>query len=494
MEQVGKTEIEKSETPEALYSAIEKCSAESEYLSRESAYREALNALIRFRKVYSKLPEKPDHQENAVAGLQDIMDWCVRAIDIVGQMVDGMDRQVIESFICKLNKLKGLPASGFPKFDEDVWKKAEDRAQRIVDKYQAGKKPPKGLSSYVYCRKRTKFLETASIISNLADVSDRKAGRSNKLLTRNSITTASLIKKEEEAYEEAHTEMCFYRAVEKIYRLMDLNYTAALAKLEESILIVFEECDNLNATGTGDLLDKYDELKGLKFQDRVVRLEQAYSIDSIVDTALFGANQGLTFGSETREILVDGVIKTLHEISWKIKKDSRTKQIQSQEKAEKREITMQARSSKDNWEAINSEYDVSKKDFGKKINFVSDPFKRKIIFRDVEHAFVLASQGFSKPALILAGGVIEELLRLYLEYKGIKPKGNRFVDYIEACDKNNLLKRGVSRLTDSVRDFRNLIHLENEKTKQDTVSKATAKGAVAAIFTIANAFQKIVSD
>ena len=150
---------------------------------------------------------------------------------------------------------------------------------------------------------------------------------------------------------------------------------------------------------------------------------------------------------------------------------------------------MSVMSSKENWETIKSEYGISKKDFGKKINFVSNSFKRKIIFRDVEHAFVLASQGFSKPALILAGGVIEELLKLYLEHKDIKPKSNKFVDYIKACEDNDLLKRGVSRLTDSIRDFRNLVHLVNEETKRHTVSKATAKGAVASIFTIANDFQ-----
>jgi len=147
------------------------------------------------------------------------------------------------------------------------------------------------------------------------------------------------------------------------------------------------------------------------------------------------------------------------------------------------------RTSKEHWEAIRGEYDISKKDFGKKINFVSDSFKRKNVFRDVEHAFVLASQGFSKPALILAGGVIEELLRLYLERENIKPKNKKFVDYIKACKDNGLLKRGVFRLTDSIRDFRNLVHLDNEKTKRHTVSKATAKGAVSSIFTIANDFQ-----
>jgi len=159
------------------------------------------------------------------------------------------------------------------------------------------------------------------------------------------------------------------------------------------------------------------------------------------------------------------------------------------QKDEGSKIMITAKTSKENWETIKREYDINKIDFAKKIKFVKDQFKRKIIFRDVEHAFVLASQGFSKPALILAGGIIEELLRQYLEHKKIKPKSKRFVDYIEACEDNGLLKRGVSRLSDSIRDFRNLVHLDNEKTKRHTISKATAKGAVSSIFTIANDFQ-----
>lgn len=76
-------------------------------------------------------------------------------------------------------------------------------------------------------------------------------------------------------------------------------------------------------------------------------------------------------------------------------------------------ITLSA--SKTNREAIKNEYGVTKNSFGRKINFVSDSHKREIIFRDVEHSFVLASSGFSEVAVILAGGVIEELLRLYLD-------------------------------------------------------------------------------
>ena len=165
------------------------------------------------------------------------------------------------------------------------------------------------------------------------------------------------------------------------------------------------------------------------------------------------------------------------------------KPVERGRKAEGSKIMVTARTSNENWEAIRGEYDISKKDFGKNINFVSDSFKKKVIFRDVEHAFVLASGGLPKPAVILAGGVIEELLKLYLEHKKIEPKSKRFADYIKACEDNDLLKRGVSRLTDSIRDFRNLVHLDNEKTKRHTISKATAKGAVSSIFTIANDFQ-----
>ncbi|MFC2035032.1 hypothetical protein ACFLUJ_02790, partial [Chloroflexota bacterium] len=138
--------------------------------------------------------------------------------------------------------------------------------------------------------------------------------------------------------------------------------------------------------------------------------------------------------------------------------------------------------SKTTWKAIENEFGVTKNSFGRKFNFVSDEFRRKIIFRDVEHAFVLASSGFSKPAVILAGSVIEELLRLYLISKGIKPVNDTFDEYIKACESNGLLKSAISRLSHSVREFRNLVHLSAEKTRSYTVPKATAKGAVSSIF------------
>jgi hypothetical protein len=130
------------------------------------------------------------------------------------------------------------------------------------------------------------------------------------------------------------------------------------------------------------------------------------------------------------------------------------------------------------WKSIESELGISKTGFGKRINFITDPFKRTTIFRDVEQAFTLASLGFSKPAVILAGSVIEELLRLYLKHKDIPPLSGNFDGYIKTCEQNGLLKDSVSRLSHAVRQFRNLVHLSVEETKKYTITKATAKGAV----------------
>ncbi|MFH0771702.1 MAG: hypothetical protein V1933_03695 [Candidatus Omnitrophota bacterium] len=140
------------------------------------------------------------------------------------------------------------------------------------------------------------------------------------------------------------------------------------------------------------------------------------------------------------------------------------------------------------WLQIQEEYEISKKEFGKKINFVKDKFKRKIIFRDIEQSYILSKYGFNKPALILAGAVIEELLRLYLQSKNIKPKDNRFISYIECCEQNDLLKSVIRHQTTVARLFRNVVHLGNEKDKKYSISQATAKGAVASIFTVANDF------
>ncbi len=141
------------------------------------------------------------------------------------------------------------------------------------------------------------------------------------------------------------------------------------------------------------------------------------------------------------------------------------------------------------WSEIQKEYGNSKKQFGEQIRFVKEGFKRKIIFRDVAHAYGCLKQEYYKPAVILAGGVIEEMLRLYLEHKGYNINTERFYDYIEKCKKKKLLKSAITHLSVAVKDFRNFVHLKEESSDRYTISRPTALGAVSAIFTIANEFQ-----
>ena len=148
----------------------------------------------------------------------------------------------------------------------------------------------------------------------------------------------------------------------------------------------------------------------------------------------------------------------------------------------------QSESKKDYWENIKKDFDVSKRTFGKKINFIENQFIRKVIFRDIEHAYTLCKSGYYKPSILLAGGVIEELLRQYLQFKNIKPQKDTFDEYIKACEQYGLLKSAIRQLSDSVRQFRNLIHIVKEKSPKYSISRATAWGAVSIIFTISNDF------
>lgn len=140
------------------------------------------------------------------------------------------------------------------------------------------------------------------------------------------------------------------------------------------------------------------------------------------------------------------------------------------------------------WPQIEEEYGLTKRIFGRRINFVGNSFKRKIIFRDTEQAYIFSKHGFNKPALILAAAVIEELLRLYLESKNVKPENNKFVCYIECCEKNNFFKKAIRHQATVARLFRNTVHLDNENYKKDSISTANSKEAVASLFALINDF------
>ena len=63
----------------------------------------------------------------------------------------------------------------------------------------------------------------------------------------------------------------------------------------------------------------------------------------------------------------------------------------------------------------------------------------KVIFRDVTQAYLLSIKGYSKPAVILARGVCEELQRNYLASKNISLQKYTFGSYIKVCGDKRLL-------------------------------------------------------
>lgn len=144
----------------------------------------------------------------------------------------------------------------------------------------------------------------------------------------------------------------------------------------------------------------------------------------------------------------------------------------------------------DPWDSIQTRFQISKIQFAKKIFFAKGVPTRNAILRDVANAYGCLQNGYWKPAVILSGGVIEELLRQYLIYKGRPPVKEGFYGYITACREYGLLKSAVVHLSGAVKDFRNLVHLKEESQHKHAISTATATGAVAAIFSIANDFER----
>jgi hypothetical protein len=140
------------------------------------------------------------------------------------------------------------------------------------------------------------------------------------------------------------------------------------------------------------------------------------------------------------------------------------------------------------WKNIEEKFHTRQDRFLEQIKFIKNPYKREVISRDVAHAFKCFESHMYKPAVILGGGVIEEMLRCYLEAKNIKPISDNFDGYIKTCETNGLLKKSIASLSHSFRDFRNWVHIQKEETRKYAISGPTASGAISAIFTVSNDF------
>ena len=138
------------------------------------------------------------------------------------------------------------------------------------------------------------------------------------------------------------------------------------------------------------------------------------------------------------------------------------------------------------WICIKKDYSLSKREFGKRINFIKDNKARKIIFRDIEHTYFLLKKNINKSSIILAGSVMEEILRQLLLFKGVTTK-NTFDDYIKTCERNELLSDPVSKLSDCSRIFRNYAHIARELKSKEEISNS----AVSSLFVLVSGLKNI---
>lgn len=334
-----------------------------------------------------------------------------------------------------------------------------DQGKKLLhDIFVACLKSPKGIDRARFRADNAEFIPELDRLEILGYLQRR-----NDLYSVNPLALAYLAKENPDA--QSMVQKC-----DLIFALLQRNYRDNLGEI-----ISFSDI----AKETGLSVD--DVRAAFSFIVQIPILE-GYSIEK----ELIAPSEGILRYKSFEDILKEQEERDKQRYA-QLRKSREPSHIQPEHLVE-HESLLSATSSKANWKAIETEFGITKMGFGRKINFITDTFERTIIFRDVEQAFVLASSGFSKPAVILAGGVIEELLRLYLEYKHIKPIKDSFDGYIQTCQQKKLLEVGISRLSDSARHFRNLVHLSKEKTKRHTTSKSKAKGAVASIFTIANDF------
>lgn len=146
------------------------------------------------------------------------------------------------------------------------------------------------------------------------------------------------------------------------------------------------------------------------------------------------------------------------------------------------------------WIKIKEEYGLTKVHVSRILNnFITDNYKRHSILRDIGNSYALESLGFYKASVIFAGGVLEEIIRLLLESKKLNVSNPSFSNYLKVCEEKGLFKRGINRLNDFVREYRNSVHLARERNKTDSINQANAKNALASLFSVINEINHLTS-
>lgn len=152
----------------------------------------------------------------------------------------------------------------------------------------------------------------------------------------------------------------------------------------------------------------------------------------------------------------------------------------------------------DMWEQVTEEFAVTKRKLAKRIPYVLNRKVRAIIYRDIEDAMRCKQHSLWKPSVILAGGVVECLMRNLVDsvgdekkvrtaYKEFFPerkhkKPETLEEYIGVCRHLGLVDGSIADLLSAVRGWRNLVHPDKERRSALKPDKNMAETALRSIF------------
>jgi len=303
-------------TLDQLYEAIRKvlistkCEIPTKGEFYEQHYNSARLVAINFRNICPELKIVPDHDNNALAGLQNIMQWCVESKESMRKLILDIDKQPISKAINLLEKLKTLPDTEFPLINKNIWDKAVHRAQRIVERLTKKQKSHNWRLGNSFKAYESRFRSAAHIIFEFGEVSAKKKEQNSKI--KQSAITGILRNKDtfRQEWEKAFTEIQFLRAIGKMYLIMDDSFNRGLIKLEQNITDMLRQINELRSAIQYPL-DAYDTLMGIGLQENFNGIEHAYETQTLMDWNLFGSATGKLLYYKPRKELVNNTIDLL---------------------------------------------------------------------------------------------------------------------------------------------------------------------------------------
>jgi len=307
--------VDHCKTPRALYECLKE-TLEWRSLFSPKELEDTVNIVrpkaIGFRNSFRKLPSIPPARSNPMATLQDIMQWCIDADQVVDSLVGHFDSRVLSGIITLLQECEQLDA---PLPSKDTFGKVMDKVDEIMKRHERKPKRRNYTCHWYYAPNyRSIWIHHAVTIKEVVgllylrkdmEVSFNRCFKKQKRLAQNerrngtekqrhdvffkdgSIEKVTLKKKYEDVFLKSW-DAEYYRIVLRICRLLDINYRDIYSEFESTYNTWLAEMNRLLGTPTGKQLSIYAKLKGLEFFTRWRHLSDDKGLLRIVDFKLHG--------------------------------------------------------------------------------------------------------------------------------------------------------------------------------------------------------------